>query len=121
MMTYIDLNTVNEDHLKGVWEVKNRFINNNNADNPFVDIRVLEIDTGDYRSVNGKERRGKWQMVREHQIIYNPQIKFYIEQQPVGNAIITRLQSETDINGNTFKLTLYFSNGLELVLQKTAM
>ena len=120
-MTYIDLSAIKEEHLNGTWEVTNRVVNNNAASNPFIDIRMIEMNGEKYRSVNGKERKGEWQMIREQEIIYNPQIKFFLDRQQVGNAIITRLLSESYLDGETYKLTLYFSNGLELILKKTAV
>ncbi len=117
-MTNIDLNSIDAEHLKGTWEVKNRHLNNNAAQNVFADIRLIEIDGTKYKSVNGKERRGEWLMIKEQEIIYNPQLKFFLDNQQVGNAIITRLLSDKDDNGEVYKLTLYFSNGLELILHK---
>ncbi len=117
-MNYVDLNAISEQHLEGTWEVKNRLINTNSSPNHFIDVRLIELDGCQYRSINGKERKGEWRIIRENEIIYNPQIKFFINQEQVGNAIITRLQSDQDQKGDVYRLTLYFSNGLELILQK---
>ncbi len=57
-------------------------------------------------------------MVREKEIIYNPQLIFYVNNSEIANAIITRLYSENDGNKKIYKLTLYFTTGLELVLHK---
>ncbi|RYZ52751.1 MAG: hypothetical protein EOP49_08870 [Sphingobacteriales bacterium] len=116
-MHYIDLNDITEEHVCGKWEVHSRAVNGSAA-NLFADIREIEIRPGYYRSVNGKERVGNWQVVREEKIIYNPQLKFFINEEQVGNAIITRLLSEKNFNGEVFKLTLYFNTGLELLLHK---
>lgn len=116
-MHYIDLNDITEDHLCGKWEVHSRAINGT-AINVFADIREMEIRPGYYRSVNGKERNGEWKVIREDRIIYNPQLKFFIAGEQVGNAIITRLLSERNFNGEVYKLTLYFNTGLELLLHK---
>ncbi|HYH15237.1 MAG TPA: hypothetical protein VD794_08455 [Flavisolibacter sp.] len=117
-MYYIDLNAITENDVRGKWEVKERFINSNSENTVFADVRIIEIQPDHYRSINGKERKGKWTVLREAEIIYNPQLKFYIEGQEVGNAIITRLRYDPFDNGNLYKLTLYFDTGLELVLHK---
>ncbi|GAA4341988.1 hypothetical protein [Flaviaesturariibacter amylovorans] len=116
-MHYIDLNSITEEHVCGHWEVFSRALGGTAA-SVFSDIRIIEIRPGHYRSVNGKERTGEWQVVREDRIIYNPQLKFFIDGQQVGNAIITRLLSERSAGGCVHKLTLYFSTGLELLLHK---
>jgi hypothetical protein len=120
-MHYIDLNAITEEHVRGNWEVQSRVVNSVSQDNIFSDVRIIEIQPDYYRSVNGKERHGKWQVLREEEIIYNPQLKFFIEGKEVGNAIITRLRCEQAANGEVYKLTLYFHTGLELVLQKQAL
>lgn len=118
-MHYIDLNDINEEHIRGNWEVVNREGNIRVGEDLFADIRIIDMDGQEYRSVNGKERRGEWQVVRAQKIIYNPQIKFFIAGQQVGNALITRLRAEPSGNAEIHKLTLYFNTGLELVLRKT--
>lgn len=117
-MHYVDLNAITEDHIRGNWEVQSRVVNNESENNLFADIRIIEIQPDHYRSVNGKERKGEWQVLREEEIIYNPQLKFFIEGEEVGNAIITRLRFEQEESGNVYKLTLYFHTGLELVLHR---
>jgi hypothetical protein len=57
-------------------------------------------------------------MVREEEIIYNPQLFFYINKDYTANAITTRLFTETTDKSVIYKLTLYFTSGLELVLHK---
>jgi len=120
-MYNIDLNAIKEADIYGKWEVHERFINNSSQNNLFVDVRVIEIEPKSYRSINGKERKGNWAVIREKEVIYNPQLKFYIEGNEVGNAIITRLRYDPINNGNLYKLTLYFNTGLELVLHKLAV
>ena len=119
-MHYIDLNVITEEHVRGKWEVLSRNVNSESQDNLFADVRIIEIQPDYYRSVNGKERKGKWQVVREEEIIYNPQLQFFINGAEVGNAIITRLRYDQDEDGDVYKLTLYFHTGLELMLQKHA-
>lgn len=119
-MHYIDLNAITEEHVRGKWDVLSRNVNPQSHQNLFSDVRIIEIQPDYYRSVNGKERRGQWQVVREEEIIYNPQLKFFIDGNEVGNAIITRLRCDRADNGDVYKLTLYFHTGLELMLQKHA-
>ena len=119
-MHYIDLSAITEEHIRGNWEVQSRVVNSASEDNLFSDVRIIEIQPGHYRSVNGRERTGQWKVLREEEIIYNPQLKFFIEGKEVGNCIITRLRFEQAENGDVYKLTLYFHTGLELLLQRQA-
>lgn len=117
-MHYIDLKEISKEHICGKWEVLHRYINSGSQGNVFSDIRSIEIDAEQYRSVNGKERKGNWDVVRENEVIYNPQLKFFIEGEQVGKAIITRLVTKKQSNNEVYNLTLYFNSGLELILQK---
>ncbi|MDB5253590.1 MAG: hypothetical protein JWP27_2759 [Flaviaesturariibacter sp.] len=117
-MHYIDLNAITEEHIRGHWQVNSRVVNSDSKNSLFADVRIIEIQPDHYRSVNGKERTGKWQVMREEEIIYNPQLKFFIDGDEVGNAIITRLRYEQEEGGEVYKLTLYFHTGLELVLHR---
>jgi len=119
-MHYIDLNAITEEHLRGNWTVQNRVVNSASANNLFSDVRLIEIQPDCYRSVNGRERRGNWQVLRENEIIYNPQLRFFIEGEEVGNAIITRLRYDQNVSGDIYQLTLYFHTGLELTLHRAA-
>ena len=120
-MYNIDLNAIKEADVYGKWEVQERMVNNSSQGNLFADVRVIEIEPTHYRSINGKERQGKWAVIREKEVIYNPQLKFFIDGEEVGNAIITRLRYDPIANGNLYKLTLYFSTGLELVLHRLSV
>ncbi len=117
-MKNIDLNEIDKDHVKGHWEVHSRSSNKMEHDY-FSDINKLDLEKNHFRSVNGKVIEGKWEVVREKEIIFNPQIKFYLGNNEVGNAIITRLFEEIRSDGKKLqKLTLYFTTGLELILKK---
>lgn len=116
-MQYISLHEVNENHLMGTWEVTER-INSKAIVNLFEHSRKLELNRGSYRVTNGKELKGEWIVKREIELIYNPLIEFFLEDKPIGEAIITRLFSETVGNVSIYRLTIYFSTGLELVLIK---
>jgi len=117
-MHYIDLNQISPEHIRGTWEVLHRYVNSGSQTNVFSDVRIIELDSEEYRSVNGKERRGRWSVVRENAVIYNPQLRFFIEGEQVGRAIITRLVAKKMSGSEVYDLTLYFNSGLELTLQK---
>ena len=117
-MTYIKLDDVSENHLLGVWKVKHRLTNNTNAAQLFArcdcvkfsDKKVFTTITQD-----GKRKKGTWNIIRETEMIYNPQIKFSLPKKELINSIITNLMT---IDENQSKLILYFDSGLELVLEK---
>ncbi len=115
---YIDLNHISAQHVLGKWEVTDRMVNSDSNENIFSDIRLIELEETSYTSINGKKLFGEWNVKREDKIIYNPQLRFFINGEPVAKAIITRLMQETSESGELFKLTLYFNTGLELVLHK---
>ncbi|MCW2950811.1 MAG: hypothetical protein JWN41_1824 [Thermoleophilia bacterium] len=120
-MHYIDLSAITEEHIRGNWEVQSRVVNSDSQQNLFADVRIIELQLDHYRSVNGKVREGEWKVLREEEIIYNPQLKFFIDGEEVGNAIITRLRYEQENSGEVYKLTLYFNTGLELILCRPAI
>jgi hypothetical protein len=117
-MENISLNIISEDHIFGHWEVKDRIVNPQNKHLHFSSISNLELKKGVFISYNGKKSTGKFKMVREEEIIYNPQLFFYINKDYTANAITTRLFTETTDKSVIYKLTLYFTSGLELVLHK---
>jgi hypothetical protein len=117
-MHYIDLKEIGKEHIYGTWDVLSRHINAASQTNVFSDVRIIEMESEGYRSINGKERAGNWDVIRENEVIYNPQLKFFIEGVQVGKAIITRLVAKKLFNDEVYNLTLYFNSGLELILQK---
>lgn len=117
-MKYIDLNNVSAKDITGKWEVVNRMVNASSQESVFADIRLIDLEIDRYTSINGKKRSGDWAVLRENDIIYNPQLHFYIDGEKVGNAIITRFYYEGDDSNKIYKLTLYFNTGLELVLER---
>lgn len=117
-MENIHLDSITETHLKGTWEVKEWVVNNSSQTSQFTNISHLEIANGIFKSINGKECTGKLVLVREKEIIYNPQLVFHINKDEAENAIITRLFLDNEGKQKTYNLTLYFSTGLELVLRK---
>jgi hypothetical protein len=117
-MENIDLKIITEEHVSGRWKVVNQVLNPFSQDSLFTDIQAIEIINGNYKSINGKISSGKLELLFETEIIYNPQLKFYENEQEVENAIITRLYKESNGKNKISNLILYFTTGLELVLQK---
>ena len=116
-MGYIDLNIITKEHLLGTWQVETRFDNKQTA-SIFSRNYFLIFEPGAYVSRNGEEIKGKWELVREQEVIYNPQVSFYRDAEQIGNAIITRLLNVVEEDKAVQRLTLYFTNGLELILKK---
>ena len=117
-MSYIKLNDVTASHLLGAWKVKNRQTNSSNAGNLFAKCSCLKFsDNAKFTitSQSGKLKRGQWRIVREQEMIYNPQVRFRLGQEELANSIITNLMTDDQIH---FKLILYFDSGLELVLER---
>lgn len=117
-MENFNLNSITEEHIAGKWAVIERAIPDSSEKTAFSTIDHLEIENGLFKYVNGKKVKGKLDLVHETDIIYNPQLLFYMKENKVENAMITRLYSENDGKQETYFLTLYFTTGLELVLQK---
>lgn len=118
-MEHIDLNHITEEHLLGEWEVKERINSNPTSENPFSCCRIIHIEKQNYKTINGKVRNGKFMIFREKELIYNPQVKFSEQKSSESNAIITRLFIDKIDDKTKYNLTIYFTTGLELILQKT--
>ena len=117
-MSYIKLDDVTENHLIGVWIVKHRLTNSDNASQLFARcdcVKFTEKNAFITMAQDGKRNRGTWRIKRETEVIYNPQVKFRLAKKEHVNSIITNLMEEDD---DHFKLILYFDSGLELVLEK---
>ncbi len=117
-MSYIKLDEVTEDHLVGAWKVKHRHTSSTNVDQLFARCNLVKfLDNRGFSTItqDGKRKKGKWEIIREKEMIYNPQVKFYLGKKVAVNSIITNLQSEED---DHYKLILYFDSGIELVLEK---
>ena len=66
-----------------------------------------------------KNESGKWEMFKETEIIYNPQLNFtFSSEEETLNAIITRYREDDEPDYLSLKMTLYFTSGLELVLER---
>lgn len=117
-MSYIQLDDVSENHLFGVWKVKHRLTNSKNAGQVFARcdcVKFTEKKALTIFAQDGKRNKGTWQIKREKEMIYNPQVKFKLAKKVRVNSIITNLMTE---DNEHFKLILYFDSGLELVLEK---
>jgi hypothetical protein len=116
-MSYIQLDDVSENHLFGVWKVKHRLTNSENAGQVFARCDCVKFTNKAFTifAQDGKRNKGTWQIKREKEMIYNPQVKFSLAKKVRVNSIITNLMTEDD---DHFKLILYFDSGLELVLEK---
>ncbi len=119
-MRYIDLKAIQAEDVEGKWEVKDRHLTQSAEQNVFKDVHSIELNGGLYKSLNGKEVTGSWSIIREKEVIYNPQLKFFISDKQIANAIITRLRADDEGGREIRNLTLYFDNGLELNLQKSS-
>ncbi|HSI90513.1 MAG TPA: hypothetical protein VK927_05315 [Adhaeribacter sp.] len=118
-MKYLDLNNLTPDHLSGDWKVLDRFVNRSDASSPFVQIDTLSfLPAMHFMATNGADMTGTWTFSREQEVIYNPQLVFSVGGEDVASAIITRLSTTQPEPDPVFHLTLYFTNGLELVLEK---
>ena len=117
-MSYIKLDEVSENHLLGVWKVKHRLTNNTNSSQLFARcdcVKFTEKKGFSTITQDGKLKKGTWQIIRESEMIYNPQVKFQLAKKVQVNSIITNLMA---VDEDHYKLILYFDSGLELVLEK---
>lgn len=120
VMPYIELNDITEQHLHGRWEVESRFINAPDIVSPFATHYRMDFSArGSCTFRNGNETEVRWELGREEEVIYNPRVKFFLGDQEIGSAIITRLMVSEEPQYINTRLTLYFSSGTELVLKKS--
>ena len=118
-MLYKDLNTIIEEDLLGNWEMDQVFINQSIENNLLIQQRLIALLINNVlQLISEKEIEGKWFLLKQFDIIYNPQVKFELNQKEIGNAIITRFYDTTENSVIIRKLTLYFDTGLELILKK---
>ena len=83
--------------------------------------RVDFLASGDLQVENGGLETGKWEIFKETEIIYNPQLNFtFSPDTETLNAIITRFREDDEADHISRKVTLYFTSGLELVLEQKA-
>ena len=76
-------------------------------------------ESGDLMVEGNKNVSGKWEMFKEDEIIYNPQLNFnFNPEEETLNAIITRYREDDEPTYLSLKMTLYFNSGLELVLER---
>lgn len=119
-MSYIQLDDVNETYLLGAWKIKKRVVNSNNMQDVFATSSCIKFNKKSFvcLGLNGSRNKGNWRIIREREVIYNPQVKFELTKTSNTNSIITNLMTDDHIH---FKLILYFDSGLELVLEKDGL
>lgn len=118
-MRYLDLNILTAQHLFGSWNVLERPGSATDASVFATCTQVVFEVSGDLEVQNGSSQRGKWEIFKETEIIYNPQLNFTFKgQEEVLNAIITRYREDDEEGYVSRKVTLYFNSGLELVLEQ---
>lgn len=111
----IGLDEINETHLLGIWTIDERFINKNKHEEIFLNCNKLAFLTDSvFKALQCEGFTGLWSIIREVELIYNPQVIFFNQDKQVARAIVTRLFTDNII----YKLTLYFSTGLELNLRR---
>jgi hypothetical protein len=117
---YLDLNIVTAEHLSGTWEVLERLGGQASEVSPLSACnRISFLGKGKLQVENSKMETGTWEFFKETEIIYNPQLNFGFKNQPeVINAIITRFREDEEEEELSLKVTLYFTSGLELVLEQ---
>ena len=108
--------------LLGHWKVLDRFVNRSDESSPFVTADALEFpDTLNFRaSAADRSIAGTWTFALEQEVIYNPQLTFFEGTEEIGSAIITRYSTTEPDPDPVLNLTLYFTTGLEIVLEKSA-
>lgn len=119
-MRYLDLNILTVSHLFGSWEVLERPGGTGTDNSVFASCsQVTFNESGDVMIGGSKNVSGKWQMFKENEIIYNPQLNFtFSADEETLNAIITRYREDDEPTYLSLKMTLYFTSGLELVLER---
>jgi hypothetical protein len=111
----IGMDEISETHLWGAWAIENRFINKNKHEEIFLSCSDLFFSKdGTFETADPAKAGGFWRMTREAELVYNPQLFFFRTEAPIAQAIITRLFTDNTV----YKLTLYFSTGLELNLAR---
>jgi hypothetical protein len=117
---YLDLNILTVNHLFGSWEVNERPSGTDADTSVFASCRKVTFkESGDILVEGESNETGKWEMFKETEIIYNPQLNFTFKpEEEVLNAIITRYREDEETGNLSLKVTLYFNSGLELVLER---
>lgn len=108
-----NLSQIKKEDILGDWQVETRHINQ--SGNLFENIKSLELKENCYKSVNGKIIDGSWKFFIQNEIIYNPQLIFFLGEELINRAIITRLYLD---KSSFFRMFLYFQSGLELILAR---
>jgi len=117
---YLDLNILTVSHLFGSWEILERPVGAGTDSSVFATCsKIVFKESGDVQVEGNKNETGKWEMFKETEIIYNPQLNFtFSSEEETLNAIITRYREDDEPTYLSLKMTLYFTSGLELVLER---
>ena len=113
-----DLQALAESELYGDWVVFRRL--GNLEQNTFLHSALLRFQPGNLFQT-GDGARGTWCTFKETELIYQPQLSIEVDGHPKAHAIITRLYLIPGPPGLTKKLTLYFTSGLELMLETVSL
>ena len=121
-MRYLDLNIVAAEHLLGSWDVLERPGGHVSDTSVFATCtKVIFQQNGSVVVTDGGTKTGRWELFKETEIIYNPQLNFtFTEEEGVLNAIITRYREDDEEDYLSRKVTFYFTSGMELVLEQKA-
>ena len=89
-MRYLDLNILTVNHLFGSWEVLERPGGTDMDESLFISCsKVTFKESGDVIVEGGNSKTGKWEMFKEDEIIYNPQLNFiFSSEDETLNAVI---------------------------------
>ncbi|MBK0404034.1 hypothetical protein I5M27_13650 [Adhaeribacter sp. BT258] len=121
-MRYLDLNIIATEHLLGSWDVLERPGGQVSDTSVFATCsKVVFQNKGSVIVTDGTAKTGHWELFKETEIIYNPQLNFtFSEEEGVLNAIITRYREDDEEDYFSRKVTFYFTSGMELVLEQKA-
>ena len=121
-MRYLDLNIISAEHLLGSWDVLERPSGRVSDTSEFATCeQVVFQDNGSVVVKNSAVKTGSWELFKETEIIYNPQLNFtFTAEEGIINAIITRFREDEEEDYLSRKVTLYFNTGMELVLEQKA-
>ena len=117
-MAYLQLESISHKHVVGTWDVQECF-NVPVSGGALTGITSLHFDeSGEFTADGHNPVSGSWELFRENEIIYNPQLRFLKDDAVIASAIITRLSELREDNIYIATMTIYFTNGMEFIIQK---
>jgi hypothetical protein len=118
-MFNVPLSTITQNDLCGTWKIVNSFALDAYQENVFGKVyKYTFIEDGAYEGKNGIQYNCNWIFHARHDIVNNPVIEFRTEEAQVGLAIITKMIKESRDKILPLEVSLYFSNGLEVILER---